>query len=78
LLVSSPINAPGVASNVAAIGQAEANIEHVSMEERESPGDGIVNLTIQVTDRTHLANVMRSLRCIPEVVRISRVNGGQG
>jgi len=69
-------NRKGVLGKVAAaIGEAEANIEHVSMEERESPGYGIVNLTIQVTDRMHLANVMRSLRGIPEVVRINRVKG---
>jgi GTP diphosphokinase / guanosine-3',5'-bis(diphosphate) 3'-diphosphatase len=71
-------NQKGVLGKVAAaIGQAEANIEHVSMEERESPGYGIVNLTIQITDRMHLAMVMRSLRSIPQVVRISRVKGGQ-
>ena len=71
-------NRKGVLGKVAAaIGQAEANIEHVSMEERESPGYGIVNLTIQVTDRMHLAKVMRSLRSIPEVVRINRVKGAQ-
>jgi len=63
----------------AAIGEAGANIENVNMEERESPGYGILNLVIQVTDRMHLANVMRGLRAIPEVVRIYRVKGsGQG
>ena len=67
-------NQKGVLGKVAAaIGEAEANIEHVGMEERESPGYGIVNLTVQVTDRMHLANVMRKLRSIPEVVRITRV-----
>ena len=71
-------NQKGVLGKVAAaIGQSEANIEHVSMEERESPGYGIVNLTVQVTDRMHLAKVMRSLRSIPEVVRINRMKGGQ-
>ena len=70
-------NRKGVLGKVAAaIGQAEANIEQVRMEERESPGYGIVNLTIQVTDRVHLAAVMRRLREIPEVVRINRVKTG--
>jgi (p)ppGpp synthase/HD superfamily hydrolase len=45
------------------------------MEERESAAYGTVNLTIQVTDRMHLANLMRGLRSIPEVVRITRVKG---
>lgn len=71
-------NQKGVLGKVAAaIGEAGANIEEVNMEERESPGYGIVNLTLQITDRYHLAIVMRSLRMIPEVVRINRVKRGQ-
>jgi GTP pyrophosphokinase len=70
-------NKRGVLGKVAAaIGEAGANIDHVNMEERESAAYGIVNLVIQVTDRMHLAHVMRGLRSIPEVVRINRVRGG--
>ena len=70
-------NKRGVLGKVAAaIGEAGANIDHVNMEERESAAYGIVNLVIQVSDRMHLANVMRGLRSIPEVVRINRVKGG--
>ena len=32
--------------------------------------------TVQVENRVHLADLMRRLRKIPEVVRISRVKGG--
>ncbi len=70
-------NRKGVLGKVAAtIGEAGANIEQVSMEERDSPGYGMVNLVIQVENRMHLARVMRGLREIPEVVRINRVKGG--
>ena len=70
-------NKRGVLGKVAAaIGEAGANIDHVNMEERESAAYGIVNLVIQVSDRMHLAQVMRGLRSIPEVVRINRVKGG--
>jgi GTP pyrophosphokinase len=31
--------------------------------------------TLQVSNRLHLAGIMRGLRRIPEVVRISRVKG---
>jgi (p)ppGpp synthase/HD superfamily hydrolase len=31
--------------------------------------------TLQVSNRLHLARIMRALRRIPEVVRISRVKG---
>jgi GTP pyrophosphokinase len=34
-----------------------------------------MNFTLQVENRIHLANVMRSLRKITEVVRITRVKG---
>jgi GTP pyrophosphokinase/guanosine-3',5'-bis(diphosphate) 3'-pyrophosphohydrolase len=34
-----------------------------------------LQFTIQVAHRAHLARIMRSLRLIPEVVRIARVRG---
>jgi len=55
-----------------AIADAGANIEYVSMERPD--GDRVVNMffSVQVRDRGHLANVMRSLRRIPEVKRVQR------
>ncbi|CAG0960461.1 GTP diphosphokinase / guanosine-3',5'-bis(diphosphate) 3'-diphosphatase [Burkholderiales bacterium] len=63
----------GVLAKVAgAIADAEANIENVSMDRPE--GETVVNMffAIQVRDRRHLARVMRGLRLIAEVQKISR------
>lgn len=65
-------NQPGMLAQLAtAIAKAEANIDNVSVEER----DGyycIVHITISVHDRIHLAQVMRRLRIIKDVTRLSR------
>ncbi len=69
-------NQRGVLGKVAAaIGEAGANIENVSAEERESAEYGTWNITLQVTDREHLARVMKRLRQIQQVVRINRLKG---
>jgi guanosine-3',5'-bis(diphosphate) 3'-pyrophosphohydrolase len=62
----------GVLAKVsAAIAEAEANIENISFtHEGEYSG---LHFTLEVSNRLHLANIMRGLRGIPEVVRIIRV-----
>jgi guanosine-3',5'-bis(diphosphate) 3'-pyrophosphohydrolase len=63
-----------LATVAAAIGNADSNIENVGMEER----DGLTNtlrFTIAVHNRQHLARVMRRVRNIPSVMRISRLRG---
>jgi guanosine-3',5'-bis(diphosphate) 3'-pyrophosphohydrolase len=63
-----------LATVAAAIGNADSNIENVGMEER----DGLTNtllFTITVRNRQHLARVMRRVRNIPAVMRISRLRG---
>jgi guanosine-3',5'-bis(diphosphate) 3'-pyrophosphohydrolase len=64
----------GVLARVAAaIAEADSNIDNVEME-----GDGAyttMNFLLQVRNRHHLAQVMRSLRRISEVAKISRVKG---
>ena len=62
----------GVLAKVAtAIADAGCNISNVTID--DDRGLYATNrMTLQVTDRQHLARVMRSLRRIPEVVRISR------
>jgi len=54
------------------IAGAEANIANVSLERAE--GERAVNMTftIEVTDRDHLARVLRALRAIPETLRVQR------
>jgi len=62
----------GVLAKVsAAIAEAEANIENISFT-HESEYSGL-HFTLEVNNRLHLANIMRGLRRIPEVVRIIRV-----
>lgn len=65
-------NQRGVLAKVAAaIAEAESNINNVNFA---SEGEyTALHFTLEVNNRLHLANVMRSLRKIPEVIRIIRV-----
>jgi RelA/SpoT family (p)ppGpp synthetase len=65
-------NRPGALAEIAAkIGDADCNIEQVSVEERE--GDTAdLNFSILVKDRVHLARVIRSIRHMPVVKRVTR------
>ena len=66
------VNHQGALAKITSIVSAEkSNIHNLSTEER----DGrvyLINLRISVTDRIHLANVMRRIRVLPEVLRTSR------
>ena len=67
-------NERGVLAKIAAgIAQTEANIESISLEPSDSYAYSEINFTLQVADRPHLARVMRTLRRIPEVIRIIRL-----
>ncbi len=69
-------NQRGVLAKVAAIiADENANIENVHMDEEDGSAYSAMNFTLQVEHRDHLARVMRGLRQIPEVVRITRVKG---
>ncbi|WP_018230659.1 RelA/SpoT family protein [Methyloversatilis universalis] len=69
-------NKPGVLAKVAfEIAECGANIQNVGMEEDGSLYTQI-HFTLQVTDRVHLARIMKGLRRVPEVVRIARVRAG--
>ena len=66
-------NQRGVLAKVAtAIADAGSNIDNVSMDEERGVYTAM-HFTIQVQNRLHLARVMKSLRRIPEVVRIARI-----
>ncbi len=66
-------NKPGVLAKVAfEIAECGANIQNVGMEEDGSLYTQI-HFTLQVSDRVHLARIMKGLRRVPEVVRIARV-----
>jgi guanosine-3',5'-bis(diphosphate) 3'-pyrophosphohydrolase len=67
-------NVRGVLAKVAhAIAEQDCNIQNVSTEEGEGANYTVINLTLQVSHRLHLARVIRGVRHIPEVVRISRL-----
>jgi GTP pyrophosphokinase len=73
LLVS---NQPGVLAKVAAsIARDDSNIENVSVEPGDSNAYSNIFFTLQVFNRMHLAQLMRGLRRLPEVVRILRLKG---
>jgi GTP pyrophosphokinase len=68
-------NQRGVLAKVAAaIAEDGSNIDNVSMDEERSAYTGM-QFTLQVTDRLHLARIMRGLRHVPEVIRIARIRG---
>jgi GTP pyrophosphokinase len=69
------VNQRGVLAKVAAvIAEHGSNIDNVSMDEDRSTDTGM-QFTLQVSDRLHLARIMRGLRHIPEVIRIARMRG---
>jgi GTP pyrophosphokinase len=73
LLVS---NEQGVLAKVAAeISQNDSNIENVSVEPGDSPAYSNIHFTLQVYNRLHLAQMMRGLRRLHEVIRITRLKG---
>jgi GTP pyrophosphokinase len=66
-------NEKGVLARVAAeIGEADANIVFVGMDEDRDSKMTQLRFTVQVEDRVHLAGLMRSVRQIPSVARIVR------
>ncbi len=66
-------NRRGVLAKVAAeIAEAGSNIQHVTMDDEHGVYTSLY-FTLQVSNRVHLARILRALRHIPEVVRISRV-----
>ena len=66
-------NQRGVLAKVAAtLSEMEANIENVSIEERDGK-HGALSFTVDVRNRHHLARIMKSLRSMEVVVRIYRL-----
>jgi (p)ppGpp synthase/HD superfamily hydrolase len=65
-------NQPGVLAEVAAkIGEASSNIEQVSVDERHEDTAELLFL-ILVRDRVHLAQVIRNIRSMQSVKRVTR------
>jgi GTP pyrophosphokinase len=65
-------NKPGVLAEVAAtIADAGSNIEQVSVLSRHEDCS-VLSFLLQVRDRTHVANIIRSVRKMPSVLRVVR------
>jgi (p)ppGpp synthase/HD superfamily hydrolase len=60
-----------LAAVAAAIAGTETNIEHVALEERDAETSVLV-FEVKVRDRTHLARVIRVIRRMPDVLKLSR------
>ncbi|MCM8596735.1 bifunctional (p)ppGpp synthetase/guanosine-3',5'-bis(diphosphate) 3'-pyrophosphohydrolase [Accumulibacter sp.] len=70
-------NTVGALGRIASeISRSGTNIEHVKMDEKHPGLYTTLHFTVQVTSRTSLARLMRGLRRLPEVVRITRDQGG--
>ena len=66
-------NERGVLARAAVeVSDTGANLAHVSMDD-EAEEITLLHLMIQVTDRDHLARVIRRLRRLPEAVRVTRI-----
>jgi GTP pyrophosphokinase len=66
-------NEKGILARVAAeIGESDANIIYVDMNDDNDNLMKLLRFTVQVEDRVHLARLMRSIRRIPGVTRILR------
>ena len=65
-------NRMGILAAVAAsIAATDTNIERVSVEERESE-TSVLDFELRVRDRAQLANVIRAIRRMPDVLRVTR------
>ncbi len=72
----SVANEPGMLAKIAsAIADAGSNIDHVSVDEADGSQYSNILFTVQVKNRVHLAELMRQIRKIQNVVRINRVKG---
>lgn len=69
------LNERGVLGRLAAaVTDSDSNIIHLNMPE-EGEATAQLHLTIQVDSRDHLAQVIRNIRQIPQVQKITRVKG---
>jgi guanosine-3',5'-bis(diphosphate) 3'-pyrophosphohydrolase len=67
------MNQRGVLAKVAAeIAEANSNIDNVVIDPEEGDRYATMHFTLQVANRLHLAQIMRALRRISEVIRITR------
>ena len=67
-------NGKGVLAQIAsAVSRAEADITHIDMGDERAAQSAELKLLVSVRDRQHLADVMRTLKRAPAVLRVARV-----
>ncbi len=72
------LNQRGVLAKLAGvIAEEGSNIDNISLSDQDGSQYTTINFTLQVEQRMHLARIMRALRRLPEVVRLSRVKQRQ-
>jgi GTP pyrophosphokinase/guanosine-3',5'-bis(diphosphate) 3'-pyrophosphohydrolase len=77
-IVTLVSNGKGVLAQVAAaVASAEADITHLDMGDEPPEETTELRLLLSVRDRVHLAEVLRTLRRVPVVLRVWRVKPGQ-
>ncbi len=70
------VNRMGVLAAVsAAISNTQTNIDHVSIEQRDAEVTVLV-FVLEVLDRKHLARIVRTVRRMPDVLRVVRTISG--
>ncbi|MDX3775024.1 bifunctional GTP diphosphokinase/guanosine-3',5'-bis pyrophosphate 3'-pyrophosphohydrolase [Chromatiaceae bacterium AAb-1] len=66
------INRQGVLAKLTTlIASQDSNIQDLITEDRDT-GEYVIKITLSVRDRIHLANVMRKIRVMPDVVKVYR------
>ncbi len=66
------VNRTGVLAQVAAaIASADSSIDHVSIDEHDSD-TSVLTFELKVRDRKHLARIVRVIRRMPDIARVSR------
>lgn len=63
----------GIIANIAsAVAEADGSIDRINRDERDAK-TSVILLDVGIRDRQHLARVVRNVRRIPSVMKISRV-----
>jgi len=60
-----------LATMAAAIADMGSNIEHVNQQQRDDL-TAVLSFVLAIRDRTHLARILRRLRRLPQVMKVSR------
>jgi len=68
-------NGRGVIAMLAsAVAAADANVESIDILEKDS-STGSINLDVAVTDRVHLSRVMKKIRQLKQLIKVTRFTG---